>query len=308
MRPTTADGAPLSIELVLDIPLDDLPRGGETARRGIAEDLRYVYGHELDGDWLERGSGRDYPTMIAAAHRALVALDVLDDVRAVVLAVTIPDLQHERLLGGYVADLFGGRPFTYSVTEQGLAGPFTALRLAHETLCETGGRAVVLAFEQSTVPPGTARLPARDRIVATVVRHGSDAGRPVLDLDVRRVPRTSAADPVDLPPTPAGADLASTGAAAVVGSGVVLAAEDLAPDVHRADPGACTTGVWETLAVQSAAEPDRAVVVVDACTELGYRCGLVLGPVVTASAPTASPAAEEDADRVGAPALAGVQG
>ncbi|MGV6941858.1 cell division protein ZapE, partial [Stenotrophomonas maltophilia] len=43
--------------------------------------------------------------------------------RLVVLVVTTPDLPHERLLGGFVADLFDDRPYTFCVTEQGLAGP-----------------------------------------------------------------------------------------------------------------------------------------------------------------------------------------
>ncbi|KFD44257.1 hypothetical protein IU11_04040 [Cellulosimicrobium sp. MM] len=111
---------------------------GDGTRRSVAEDLRYVYGEDQPTDWLEDGPGRDYPTMIRAARAALGGHGLLDDVRLVVLVVTTPDLQHERLLGGFVADLFDGGPSTFCVTEQGLAGPFTALRLAGELLADGG--------------------------------------------------------------------------------------------------------------------------------------------------------------------------
>ena len=178
-------GAVLRVRGVVDVPVDDLVPVGDGTRRSVAEDLRYVYGEDQPTDWLETGPGRDYPTMIRAARSALAERGLLDDVRLVVLVVTTPDLQHERLLGGFVADLFDDRPYTFCVTEQGLAGPFTALRLAHEELAHggpqgvgLGGDALVLVLEQCTLPPTATRVPARDRVVALVVGHDG-TGRPV---------------------------------------------------------------------------------------------------------------------------------
>jgi len=269
----------------VDVPVDDLVPVGDGTRRSVAEDLRYVYGEDQPTDWLETGPGRDYPTMIRAARAALGDRGLLDDVRLVVLVVTTPDLQHERLLGGFVADLFDDRPYTFCVTEQGLAGPFTALRLAHEELARggptgtgLGGDALVLVLEQCTLPPTATRVPARDRVVALVVGHGG-AGRPVEGLSVARAPRgprpeateqarvlVDAAPESDARRVVLGVDV-DAGDVPDLGDGVVL----------HADPGAAATGVWEVLAACDDA-PDAPVVLHERCLELGYRCSLVLGP------------------------------
>ncbi|MFI2567548.1 hypothetical protein ACH473_03695 [Cellulosimicrobium funkei] len=294
---------------VVDVPVDDLVPVGDGTRRSVAEDLRYVYGEDQPTEWLEDGPGRDYPTMIRAARAALDGHGLLDDVRLVVLVVTTPDLQHERLLGGFVADLFDGGPFTFCVTEQGLAGPFTALRLAGELLADGGpgagpvggpgdagraGTAVVLVLEQCTLPPTETRVPARDRVVALVVARDG-AGRPVEGLSVARAPRG---------PRPAGpgASASSSDAPREAGPDVrrVVLGVDVDPAdvplldgdvVRHADPGAAATGVWEVLADDDA--PDAPVVLHERCVELGYRCSLALGPRSAATAPEAGGRARE---------------
>lgn len=307
----------LRVRAVVDVPVDDLVPVGDGTRRSVAEDLRYVYGEDQPTDWLEDGPGRDYPTMIRAARAALGGRGLLDDVRLVVLVVTTPDLQHERLLGGFVADLFDGGPSTFCVTEQGLAGPFTALRLAGELLADGGpvvgsrggpgggpvggpgdagraGTAVVLVLEQCTLPPTATRVPARDRVVALVVARDG-AGRPVEDLSVARAPRG---------PRPAGpgASASSSDAPREAGPDVrrVVLGVDVDPAdvplldgdvVRHADPGAAATGVWEVLADDDA--PDAPVVLHERCVELGYRCSLALGPRSAATAPEAGGRARE---------------
>ncbi|MGM7423558.1 hypothetical protein [Cellulosimicrobium sp. CpK407] len=286
---TGPGGAALRVRGVVDVPVDDLVPVGDGTRRSVAEDLRYVYGEDQPTDWLQSGPGRDYPTMIRAARAALGDRGLLDDVRLVVLVVTTPDLQHERLLGGFVADLFDDRPYTFCVTEQGLAGPFTALRLAHEELAHggptgtgLGGDAMVLVLEQCTLPPTATRVPARDRVVALVVGHGG-AGRPVEALSVARAPRgprpDAAESPRDGAPASAGESAPAPGARRVV-LGVDMDPGDV-PDldgvVLRADPGAAATGVWEVLAACDDVS-DAPVALHERCLELGYRCSLVLGP------------------------------
>ncbi|MEV8030273.1 hypothetical protein [Cellulosimicrobium funkei] len=302
---------------VVDVPVDDLAPVGDGTRRSVAEDLRYVYGEDQPTDWLEDGPGRDYPTMIRAARAALGGRGLLDDVRLVVLVVTTPDLQHERLLGGFVADLFDGGPSTFCVTEQGLAGPFTALRLAGELLADggsgvgshggpgvgsgggpgdaaSGGTAVVLVLEQCTLPPTETRVPARDRVVALVVARDG-AGRPVEDLSVARASRGSR-------PVRPGAPARSSDAPREAGPDVrrVVLGVDVDPAdvplldgdvVRHADPGAAATGVWEVLADDDAL--DAPVVLHERCVELGYRCSLALGPRWAATAPEAGGRARE---------------
>ncbi|MFD4991208.1 hypothetical protein ACFWH7_01045 [Cellulosimicrobium cellulans] len=298
----TPGGAVLRVRGVVDVPVDDLVPVGDGTRRSVAEDLRYVYGEGQPTDWLETGPGRDYPTMIRAARSALAGRGLLDDVRLVVLVVTTPDLQHERLLGGFVADLFDDRPYTFCVTEQGLAGPFTAMRLAHEELAHggpqgvgLGGDALVLVLEQCTLPPTATRVPARDRVVALVVGHDG-AGRPVEALSVARAPRgprpaAAAHDVAQVPGREASPDArrvvlgvdVDPGAVPDVDGGVVL----------HADPGAAATGVWEVLAACDDV-PDAPVVLHERCLELGYRCSLVLGPrAVTVTSPDADDLSRE---------------
>ena len=266
MRPTTAAGAPLRLALVLDVALADvLPDSGSSAP---GELLRAVHDGDVGDGWLAQGTGLDYPVMIRAAHRALQDAGALDDVRVVVLAVAVPDLQHERLLGGFVAHLFGDVAFAFAVGDQGSAGPFTALRLAHEQLLGTGGRAVVLALEQCTLPADGSRRPARDRVVAIVADHGAD-GRAVEELVVVRAP----ADPLG------------------TGSLVAPLDADRSPrpgGSRRPDPGAYSTGVWEVLARVTAdpARDDDALLVVDEDHDLRYRCELRLGPSTAAPAAT----------------------
>lgn len=295
-------GAVLRVRGVVDVPVDDLVPVGDGTRRSVAEDLRYVYGEDQPTDWLETGPGRDYPTMIRAARSALAERGLLDDVRLVVLVVTTPDLQHERLLGGFVADLFDDRPYTFCVTEQGLAGPFTALRLAHEELAHggpqgagLGGDALVLVLEQCTLPPTATRVPARDRVVALVVGHDG-TGRPVEALSVTRAPRgprpaAAAQDVAQVPGREGSPDARRVVLGVDVDAGEVPdAADDV---VLHADPGAAATGVWEVLAARDDV-PDAPVVLHERCLELGYRCSLVLGPrAVAATSPDADDLSRE---------------
>lgn len=297
----TPGGAVLRVRGVVDVPVDDLVPVGDGTRRSVAEDLRYVYGEDQPTDWLETGPGRDYPTMIRAARSALAERGLLDDVRLVVLVVTTPDLQHERLLGGFVADLFDDRPYTFCVTEQGLAGPFTALRLAHEELAHggpqgvgLGGDALVLVLEQCTLPPTATRVPARDRVVALVVGHDG-AGRPVEGLSVSRAPRGARPDAAAFDTTPDGPRVASPDVRRVVLGADVDPdeASDLDGVVLHADPGAAATGVWEVLAACDDV-PEAPVVLHERCLELGYRCALVLGPrAVAATSPDADDLSRE---------------
>ena len=298
----TPGGAVLRVRGVVDVPVDDLVPVGDGTRRSVAEDLRYVYGEDQPTDWLETGPGRDYPTMIRAARSALAERGLLDDVRLVVLVVTTPDLQHERLLGGFVADLFDDRPYTFCVTEQGLAGPFTALRLAHEELAHGGpqgvgleGDALVLVLEQCTLPPTATRVPARDRVVALVVGHDG-AGRPVEALSVARAPRgprpaAEAHDVAQEPGREASPDARRVVLGVDVDPGEVPDTDGVV--VLHADPGAAATGVWEVLAACDDV-PDAPVVLHERCLELGYRCSLVLGPrAVAATSPDADDLSRE---------------
>lgn len=268
MRPTTAAGAPLRVPLVLDVPLADVLPDSSTSTPG--ESLRWVYGDDVGDRWLDEGTRLDYPTMIRAAHRALGEAGALADVRVVVLAVAVPDLQHDRLLGGFVTHLFGDVPFAFAVTDQGSAGPFTALRLAHEQLLGTGGRAVVVALEQCTLPPGGSRRPGRDRVVVIVADHGP-LGRAVDDLVVRRT---------------LGTPLGTGSLVVPLDAGGLPRTESS----RRPDPDACSTGVWEVLA-RLTADPvihEAALLAVDEDLDLRYRCELRLGPVTSALTSTSA--------------------
>lgn len=271
MRLSSAVGVTSYVHKVIDIDVEGLP-SGDGDREALVEELRWIYGRDSAIDWLDNGPARDYPIMIKAAHDALAAADVLDEVSVVVLAYSMPDLQVERLLGGFVSSLFRGA-LTFCVAEQDVAGPFTALRLAHEQLLVQGGSALVLALEQSTLPTTAFRVPEKDGAVAIILGHRS-IGRPIHELVVAR--RSSAASRF------AGGVLKGAGRAGyqIVGSEVGMPYEHgaRAASVARADSRSASTGVWEVVAARwDSVRSATQLVVQERSERLGYDCVLVLG-------------------------------
>jgi hypothetical protein len=87
-----------------------------------------------------------------------------------VFAFAVPDVAPWRNTAPYLSHLCPGEPFAFAVCDQGVAAPFTALRLIRE-YASTGGcqRAMLVVAEQAAMPyqPAVpAATPARHAVVA----------------------------------------------------------------------------------------------------------------------------------------------
>ena len=113
-------------------------------------DLTRPYGVALREDLLERGEGHAYGEMAAALIRDLVPPDEAIDL--LVLAYDVPDVQPGRQTSLYLSHVCPGRPLAFAICDQGIAAPYTAVRLATEYL-RSGDykRALVIVVEQATL-------------------------------------------------------------------------------------------------------------------------------------------------------------
>ncbi|MFC4147661.1 hypothetical protein ACFO0M_15500 [Micromonospora mangrovi] len=223
--------------------------------------MESLYGRFTDLSWLTGGTVVSYHDMVRAVVRELGP--ALTDVDLVITVDASPDCRHQSFPGALLAELLPGEPLMMGISEQGVAGPFTALRVAHHQL-RTGGarRALVLVMEQSTLPPDDAAVrPTRDVAVALLL---GGSGGVAVDAPTLTVTRTDAvAGPaVD-------ADLLVAGAHV----------DDLPAGVpvRRAEPGHPCAGVWLALAELLATAPAGGrVLVVDRDPVLPYRCAVTL--------------------------------
>ncbi|BAJ32348.1 MULTISPECIES: hypothetical protein [Kitasatospora] len=252
------------LERVLSVPLDgeraafaaDSPEAERTLR-----ETRAVYGPAAGRDWLDRSSRLTFPTLVRAARTALGPLPEVD---LALTAAATPDCRTDGFPGALLGHLLGGHPTVLGITEQGTAGPFTALRIAAGRIrAGDARRALVLLLEQSTLPaePGFVR-PERDAAVALLL--GPGPGR---ELGAPVVGRT----PLD---PPAGAHPV------------------------RPDRGGSRIGAWTALARElPALDPDLPLLIADDDHDLGYHCHVLLAPHTPEPAPHRIPQNPEERAR-----------
>ena len=197
-------GAPAAtLERVIPFWFTPGDGSGQPEQRDTYLDLmRTLYGEFDDLSWLDGGALVSYHDMADAVVRGLGP--ALDGVDLVVTVQASPDCRQQSFPGCHLTDLLPGDPFMFGISEQGVAGPFLALRMAIDRLTRgLSRRALVLVLEQSTLPPDAAAIrPAHDVAVAIVV--GPDGpvpiGRPVLTVTGRTgldTPVTTVGGPVD---------------------------------------------------------------------------------------------------------------
>ncbi|MFD3661979.1 hypothetical protein ACFWVF_15480 [Streptomyces sp. NPDC058659] len=221
------------------------PRGRAPEDRPAAldyyRDLLTPFGEKPDEELLGRGAH--------VHHRDLADLLVADEgvgrSRPELLIVThaLPDVVPFTAVAPHLTGRLGGRAANFAIVQQGLAAPFTALRIA--SAYHRAGRAaeVVLAvLEQTTLPtpfPLVQDTPLIDS-AAAVVLGTSPEGEGGLAF-VRAYSAASAAAALDRP------DLGEDGTLLVLGPWVT---EDV-PErtaVHRVAPGSYCTSLWLELA------------------------------------------------------------
>ncbi|MEV6978078.1 hypothetical protein [Kitasatospora sp. NPDC093806] len=222
--------------------------GDTPAALDYFRDLLTPFGEKPDEELLGGGAH--------VHHRDLVDLLVSDQgvnrSRPELLIVThaLPDVVPFTAVAPYLTERLGGRATNFAIGQQGLAAPFTALRIA--AAYHRSGRAaeVVLAvLEQTTLPtafPLSPAVPLVDSAAALVLGAAAGpAGGAGLRLGGVHSGSSAAAALESAVPGPAGLD--ADGTLLVLGPWVD---EDLPAHgaLHRAAPGSYCTSLWLELA------------------------------------------------------------
>lgn len=218
-------------------------------------DLTRPYGVALREDLFERGVGHTYAEMAEALIRDTVREDRPVDV--LVLAYAVHDVRPGQSTALYLSDICPGRPLAFTVCDQGVAGPYTAVRIASEYV--RGGdsmRALIVIAEQDALhyePPTEPDVPLMlpdGHHAAVMLLEG--VGTPSV-TSVREYAGTAPADVRGL----LAEQLADLTAATDPGRRVLLLGGGLSKDdadglgvdrVIAAPTGQPCTGVWSELA------------------------------------------------------------
>ena len=227
-----------AVAAVLDPPPSG--RDPDEAALTFQRDLLEPFGRKLDEAYYRAGPQVTHTDLVDA----LLTDDELRAARPDLVIVThaLPDVLPFTALAPYLAQrLAPGQQVVhggcFGITQQGLAAPFTALRVA--AAYQRSGRcaeAVITVLEQTTLPapmPLVDDTPLRDSAVALVLGEG-----PGPDL-VEVTSGENAAELVDA--------RADTDTLTVLGPWVA-AAEPLRGSTFRVEPGSYCTSVWLALA------------------------------------------------------------
>jgi hypothetical protein len=227
---------------------DPVPAPDPDERASLRNHMTALYGELADPSWPDGGALVSYHHMARAVVGELGP--DLTGVDLVIIVDASPDCRHQSFAGPVLTALLPGDPVMLGISEQGVAGPFTALRVAWQYLNSGAARrALVVVMEQSTLPPaaGADRV-GQDVAVAMVL--GPDG---VVRLGLPEVtPTRSAAGNRPAPDV----DLVVTG--------------------HAADGHPCA-GVWLQLAEVLGGSLDGGrILVTDQDPVLPYRCAVTV--------------------------------
>ncbi|MFJ6011992.1 hypothetical protein [Streptomyces sp. NPDC092952] len=216
------------------------PPADPTTSLAYFQDLLDPFGVKPDEELLRAGS--------QVTHRRLADLladaDGVRESRPQLLVVThaLPDVVPFTAVAPHLTERLGGEAVNFAIGQQGLAAPFTALRIA--AAYHRAGRAaevVVAVLEQTTLPtrfPLVHDTPLTDTAAALVLGPGGDGRGPGLTR-------------VTTVPTPAAAcarEGDAHGTLFVLGPWAADVEVPPGADLHRAPSGTYCTGVWLELA------------------------------------------------------------
>lgn len=258
-----------------------LDLGGSAPRPpGSADEVRFrrsmeaIHGALPAHRWPPFGPGVDFHAMAeAVAARMSPWTDGLD---LIVTVSASPDCLIPSRPGCLLSWRLARCAHVVGLVDQGVAGPFTALRIAHDRVRSgRSHKALVVVLEQSTLPavPMAVR-PTHDVAVAMVIGPDGPVGLERPRTEVGTAPLL--ADPWRLSPS----ESAATTLLAGVG------APSHHPDVTgpvtliRAAGGHPCAGVWLELdsLLNAPALPGGPVLVTDSDPVLPYRCRVLLHP------------------------------
>ncbi|HEY1620962.1 MAG TPA: hypothetical protein VGG25_25280 [Streptosporangiaceae bacterium] len=251
-------------------------------------DMVRPYGVPLREDLLESGAGQSYGEMAGALlEKELPAGEPVD---LLVLAFAVGDVVPGRATASHLSSRCPGRPAAFAVCDQGIAAPFTALRLIREYARTPGcRRALLIVTEQATLhykQPAPAAVPTRHAAVALLCADSGPGRLATLRLRTG-VGADEAAGALgetlaELASGAGGADSTSVilgaGAAGLAGGLTDSLGGGLAAEVIAASAGQPCTGTWWELAgrLPGWSEAGRRVLLADYEPTLGYLCATVI--------------------------------
>jgi hypothetical protein len=271
-------------------------------------DMLGQYGLVPRDDVDIQSSGHSYGEMAKSLIPAVLASDGLAGelpesgsgqrpVDLIIFAFAVADLSPGRSTATYLAHLCPGEPLAFTICDQGIAAPYTALRLLGAYSGSGGCRRVVLMVaEQATTCydlPAPAKMPTRHAAVLLVLDSDGQGSlgpvRQVLGVGPADVYDVVTAVVTELAPDHGnvtlitGNGLDSVGPLPPLASGKQLAAP----------PGQPCTGVWWELVggLGSSAATGRRVLIADYDAVLEYACITAID-VAARSAETTDPAPE----------------
>ncbi|MFJ9637356.1 hypothetical protein [Streptomyces sp. NPDC101178] len=211
---------------------------GVPAALDYFRDLLTPFGEKPDEELLSRGPH--------VHHRDLVDLLVADEAvgrsrpELAIVAHALPDVVPFTAVAPHLTERLGGRAVNFAIGQQGLAAPFTALRIA--SAYHRSGRAaevVIAVLEQTTLPtpfPLPREVPLTDSAAALVL--GSAGGEGLGFVRAHAAGSAAAA---------LGREPGEDGTLLVLGPWVT---EDVPAHgaVHRVAPGGYCTSLWLELA------------------------------------------------------------
>jgi hypothetical protein len=233
-------------------------------RASLRQSIYAEKGSAGDHVWPEDAHGASYFQMAGLALE-LLAPDRNFDL--VILVTATPDCQLTHYSGSRFDEVLPGRPGLIGIGDQGVAGPFTALRIARNHIrFGLADRALVLIMEQAMLPAAPDSMwEPRDSAVAIVVSRRSG-----LQLTADSINRNGAA------PSPVERDYET--AVLIQGSSVtdldLIAPNARFGEIWKSEGPYSCTGVWETLAARLPSSRHERILVADIDQPLSYRCFL----------------------------------
>lgn len=274
----------------------------DPSMRPYLTDMVGPYGLALREDVFDAAAGHSYGEMAEPLIEAVVGAD--EPVDVLVMAYDVHDVRLGRCTTTYLSGRCPGDPLGFAVCDQGVAGPFTALR-AIQAYAVTGAcrRALLLVVEQSALHyelASPARLPDRHAGVALLFEH-QPAAAP-LTVRHRTVEQRDNAHQALLAQLP-DRDQVSVPTTLVLGPDLAAGwtGHPAVDEVVAAPAGQPCTGVWWELSARLPhwREHGRRVVLAEYDPTLRQLCTAVVR-VPSGSEPTAVPAGAAAQTRAGA--------
>ncbi len=185
-------------------------------------------------------------TFAALAEQLLYsAPDPMPRPDLIIVAYALPDPRSpEKTLAAHLSSQLGGQSIGFAISEQGLAAPFTALRVAG-AYARSGrcGSAALFVLEQGTFPYELPFGREADLVDSGVLMVLGQAGSWDVTAARSAGPRAGLAELIRVP-----AGHSAQEVLLVAGPGIGLGAQVPGLKVHQAPPGSYCTSVWLELA------------------------------------------------------------